>query len=87
MVLVDIQEEITRRAEAYDPEVEADAQASRALLQGALIGHAMHGLRDGPCRIERVEQDTDKQGNYLPYFTIITGAGHRIRISVEVEEA
>ncbi len=56
----------------------------RALLQSALVGCV--GRRDFPLFAPKLEQETDEEGNYLPYFTVVTFSGHRLRVTVEVEE-
>ena len=84
----DIQRQITEAAERYDAALEADGQASRALLQGTFMGIVMKEAKGGTlgaCRIQDLDQDVDEHGNYLPYFTIITGAGHRVRVTFELE--
>lgn len=91
---MDIQEEITKAAEAYDPEYEVDAGASRALLQGSVAGMLIKSIRETPegqlprigaCAVSNITQGLDEHGNYQPYFTITTGAGHRIKVTFEVE--
>lgn len=86
-----LSEKITELAEQYDPDREADAAMSRSLLQGALVGTFMRDVKGGVfgnvVKIHDVEQDQDADGVYLPHFTVITGAGHRVRITLEVEGA
>lgn len=89
----DIQKLISEAAARYDPAIEADAQASRALLQGATLGLFLKAIHDtaegqvprvGACAISNITQDVDADGNYRPWFTITTGAGHRIRVTFDV---
>jgi hypothetical protein len=61
-----------------------DDQQVRALLQGQMIGWLLRG--DHMVRLQDVEQTVDDHGDYEHFFTIITGVGHRIRVTVEVEE-
>ena len=83
---MDLSEHISQLAEEYDPVREHDAQLSRALIQGALFGHVAGDSFREFISVGGLEQERDDDGNYLPYFVIVTGAGHRIRISVEVEQ-
>jgi hypothetical protein len=84
-----LSDEISRLAQEYDPEREADAAAARSLTQGLLVGEMLAQSRiNNPYRVLKVrsvEQDMDEQGNYNPYFTVVTESGHRIRVTVEVE--
>jgi hypothetical protein len=85
----DLSETISQLAASYDPDREQDGLAVRAILQGAMMMSA--GL-DGPTpplkslvKIRDVEQDRDRHGDYLPYYTIVTASGHRIRVTLELE--
>lgn len=60
-----------------------DGLAIRAFIHGALVGAVLHQLK-GFLAIN-VEQGLEPGGDYEPWFTIVTDAGHRIRVSVEVE--
>lgn len=86
---MNLSDEISRLAESYDPDREADAQASRALAQGILVGTMLSQSRvNNPHRVLKVnvvEQDLDAQGNYNHYFVVETENGHRIKVTVEVE--
>jgi hypothetical protein len=85
-----LSEEITKLAESYDPDKEAEEGGIRAILQGAMYMQASLDRPTPPLRdlvkIQEVEQLTDVDGDYLPYFTIVTGSGIRIRVTLEVEQ-
>ena len=89
---MDIQEQITKLANEYDPDYEVDAQASRALLQGTIWGLVQKTLsetpagqvpRVGACAVAGVVQEVDDDGSYRNYFIIKTGAGHQIKVTFE----
>lgn len=85
---MNISDEISRLAQEYDPEREADAKATRAFTQGMLFAEMAKQLPSNPNRIIKVidlEQEKDADGNYLPYFTVVYESGARIRITLEVE--
>lgn len=79
----DLSKQISELAEKYDPDREADARASLKLIQGALCASS-NKLRPF-IKIDEIDQPVDPQGNYEDYFVISTGAGHRIRVTLEVE--
>jgi len=85
----DLSEEISKLAEQFDPEREADAQSVRSLVQGAMYMQASLNAPTPPLRslvkIRDVEQLVDEHGNYQPWYTIITESGHRLRVTLEVE--
>lgn len=56
-------------------------------MQGALLGTlmSMHHERTGPLLIVNVQQDTDGQGCYLPYFDVTLFSGTVIRIATTVQ--
>lgn len=85
-----LSEEISRLAETYDPEREGEALAVRAILQGAMYMQTSLNKPTPPLselvKIRDVEQEKDEYGDYRPYFTIVTQAGHRIRVTLEVEQ-
>lgn len=86
-----LSEEISRLAQEYDRNQRAltptDENATRAFVQGMLCAEMMK-QRDPTTqvlKVDTVEQVLDTEGNYLPYFTVVTRSGARIRVSVEVE--
>lgn len=68
----------------FDPLRDADGQAIRAFLQGTLFGVVSRG--DMPIPIDSMWTPTSADGDYLNHFIITTKAGHRLRVSVEVDE-
>lgn len=85
----DISQAISKLAESYDPDREQDGLAVRAILQGAMMMGAGLDRPTPPLkslvRIRDVEQEKDQHGDYLPYYTIVTASGHRIRVTLELE--
>lgn len=85
-----LSEEISRLAEKYDPVRDGEAHSIRALLQGAMAMQVGLNRPTPPIKdlidIRSVEQEKDEYGDYRPYFTIVTGAGHRIRVTLSVEQ-
>jgi hypothetical protein len=59
----------------------------RAMLQGVLMGTAV-AMREnqGPLYVTNVEQDTDEDGVYLPYFDVTLFSGAVIRVTVQIED-
>lgn len=85
-----LSEQISALADEYDPVKERDGGDIRALLQGAMY---MAASLDRPVpplgeliKIKEVEQGRDSNGDYLPYYVIVTVSGHRIRVTLEVEQ-
>lgn len=58
------------------------AAAVASMLQGVL---AMSAVRQDVIKVATVEQGRDEAGTYENHFTVVTAAGHRIRVTVEVE--
>lgn len=79
-----LSEEITRLANEYDPEREFDARSVAKLIQGSLYMYTARDLTQ-IVKTADVELNTDANGNYADYFTIVTESGLRIRVSVEPE--
>lgn len=66
----------------------AQSEWSRAFLQGALHGLLLKGKEEGDflLKVREIVQEMDDNGVYLPYFTVVTFSGTRIRVTVEVED-
>lgn len=80
----ELSEMISQLAENYDQQQLHDSEAGqvRALLQGALMGLANRELIH-ILKTDHIEQLTDGDGDYLPYFTVITEGGFRFRVTVD----
>jgi len=80
-----IPELITELANRYG--LDAEAQDTRALLQGFLIGDLLRQTRpeyrDRILLATGVVQEADAQGNYLDHFFVDFESGARIRVTVE----
>lgn len=87
--MADLQEQITQLARNFDPEREAEARAVRAILQGAMCMAAQMPRATPPLKdlvkIYQVEQGMTEDGDYQDWYTIVTEAGHRIRVTLSVE--
>jgi hypothetical protein len=57
----------------------------RPVLQGALIGLIQRHIRidDFPLKVGKIEVETDEEGVYKPYFTVVTFSGVRLKVTVE----
>lgn len=81
-----LSDEISRRADRYDPERDADGRASAKLIQGALFATVSAEISKF-VRIVDVDQPMDSATDlYEDYFIVETGSGHRIKVTVEVVE-
>lgn len=79
---MDLSEEITKLADSYDEDAEAEKQSVRAFAQGMLAGGA---ARQSMLKVAEVETPRDENGDYLPYFVIVTQSGIRLKVTVEVD--
>lgn len=60
---------------------------SRALVQGALVGAMMKVQQDGGwLAVEKVEQPTDDDGAYLPFFEVYLRSGAVVRVAVSDDD-
>ncbi len=87
--MTDIGDEITRLAQSYDPDKEADSKLSRALVHGFLMGSLFQQNSSNPertVRVETIQQERDQDGNYLPFFYALMESGAKIKVTVEVEQ-
>lgn len=88
--MTDLSTKISELADQFDPDRDHDAQMVRSLIQGAMYVQTGSERPARPLssliKISSVEQGKDVHGDYLPYFTIATQAGHRIRVTLEVEQ-
>lgn len=85
----ELSDKISELAESYDPDREHEARAIRAILQGAMCMAAQLPRPVPPLseivKIVEVEQTLTEDGDYADFYTIITAAGHRIRVTLSVE--
>lgn len=58
-----------------------DTQAIAAMLQGGLSMAALSGI-NGHLDVAEVRQRSDSEGNYLPFFDVVTRSGFRVRVSL-----
>lgn len=58
-----------------------ETRSIAAFLQGRLMMDCSLGL-DGALAIDHVEQGTASNGDYLPYFDVVTQTGLKVRVAV-----
>lgn len=61
-----------------------DAQAVAAFVHGNLLMHSLEGIAG--LKVADVSQEADEHGTYLPWFTVITASGIRVRVIVTPED-
>lgn len=61
--------------------VEQETQDVARFIQGALA-MVCHAGVNGHLAVDRVEQGTDSEGIYLPYFDVVTASGYKVRVAV-----
>ncbi len=64
----------------------SDAKAIAAFIQGGLAMMCMTGVNGG-LAVAKVEQWRDGDGNYLPWFDVVTDSGIRVRVTVDPDPA
>lgn len=66
--------------------IRADGKLVASFIQGTLLGTVFReGRSQIGVHIAEVETPQDSDGNYEDYFVVVTAAGHRIRVKVELE--
>lgn len=82
-------EAVSRAVEEYEARLnqDPDAAASRALVQGLIVGLMMKEQdQGGSLRISDIQIGVDEEGNYEHHFVLHMGSGARIRVSCELEK-
>jgi hypothetical protein len=82
-------EAVTKAVQEYEQRIneDPDAVATRALIQGLLVGTMMkEQAQGGMLRIADIEIGMDDEGNYERHFVLHMASGARIRVSCEVEK-
>ena len=62
-----------------------EPEAIAAFLQGSLLMHAYHDGIPG-LAVSDVQQGAGPDGTYLPWFTVVTATGIRIRVIITPED-
>lgn len=62
----------------------AEAAQVAAFVQGNLLMHCHQGITG--LNVANVGQEVDIEGTYLPWFTITTASGIRVRVIVTPED-
>jgi hypothetical protein len=61
-----------------------EAEAVAAFVHGNLLAQAHQGIAG--LAVDRIDQDTDEEGTYRPWFTVVTASGIRIRVIITPED-